>query len=199
MKDQSLQEQDIVHNLAPLNRRGFLKAGLAASLTAGSLLTWGCSADIPTNAALNHMTASQQQLFQRLVDLLLPQTTNKLTPATQIPVLANINTLFGMLDPSVHNDLSMAIGLFDYGSLVLGGHFRRFGKLDDAAALSYIESWQGGNSIQRGVVSTLKKLVYASYWRDETTWGPLDFDGPVSERWGLPSLGNAPLPMGENV
>lgn len=180
--------------LAPLNRRAFLKAGLGVAVAATSLMTLGCSSEAPVNAALKTLSASQQALFQRMIQILLPTKGTSLAPADSVPVLANIDHLFSGLDAKVLGDLEGATMLFEHGSLLLGGHFSRFTRLDDADALAYIESWQNGNSLQRGIVTTLKKMVYASYWRDEKTWAPVDYDGPVTERWGLPSLGNAPLP-----
>lgn len=180
--------------LAPLSRRVFLKAGLGVAVTASSVLTFGCSSEVSVNPALKTLSASQQALFQRMIHILLPTQGTALTAADSVPVLANIDHLFAGLDTKVLDDLEVAMMLFEHGSLLLGGHFSRFTRLDDADALTYIESWQNGSSLQRGIVTTLKKMIYASYWRDEKTWAPVEFDGPVTVRWGLPSLGNAPLP-----
>ncbi|WP_277987746.1 hypothetical protein [Marinobacterium iners] len=40
----------------------------------------------------------------------------------------------------------------------------------------------------------LKKLTTLSYWAIPDTWQPLGYDGPVSDKWNLPSLGNTPEP-----
>ena len=76
----------------------------------------------------------------------------------------------------------------------LGWHFSSFIKLDQASAVGYVDRWQSGNELQRGVMTALKKLVYTAYWRDERTWAAVSFDGPVSDKWGLKNLGNAPMP-----
>ena len=186
--------QRIADDIAPLSRRAFLKAGAGVAIATSSLLTFGCSSEAPVDASLQALSTSQQVLFSRLIQLLLPTQGTAMAAVDTIPVLPNINHLFASIDPKVREDLAGATTLFEYGSVVLGGHFSRFTRLDDKAALEYLEDWQNGNSIQRGIVTTLKKLVYASYWRDEKTWAAVDYDGPVSVRWGLPSLGNAPLP-----
>lgn len=129
-----------------------------------------------------------------MIQLLLPVQDTDLVPTESVPVLANIDHLFAVLDKKLLGDLSLGIRLFEYAPLVTSGHFSRFTRLDDTSAIAYIEAWQNGNSIQRGIVTTIKKLVYACYWREEKTWAAVEFDGPVSDRWGLPSLGNAPLP-----
>ena len=191
--NQILSDQ-IQQDLAPLNRRAFLKAGVGLAVAGTAVLTFGCSSEVPVDPTLSGLSPSQQVLFQRLISVLLPTTGTAMTAVDQIPVLRNIDHLFSGLHPKVSEDLQGATTLFEYGSVVLGGHFSRFTKLGDDEARAYIEDWQNGNSIQRGVITTLKKMVYASYWRDEKTWVPVDYDGPVSVRWGLPSLGNAPLP-----
>ena len=185
----------IEQGLAPFNRRTFLKAGISLAIGGSTLLTLGCSSEPVLDPSLKALTSSQQALFQRLTQILLPTEGTSLTSISVIPVLSNINHLFAGLDTKILADLEGATTLFEYGSLVLGGHFSRFTKLNDQDAVAYLEEWQNGNSIQRGIATTLKKMVYASYWRDERTWGPVDYDGPVSVRWGLPSLGNAPLPV----
>lgn len=194
----SLQNQAfsarLAEDLAPLNRRAFLKAGLVTAIGTSTLLTMGCSSEAPFDSGLKVLTPSQQALFARLVDVLLPTQGTAMADTRSVPVLANVDHLLAGLEPKVREDLGAAMMLFEYGSLVLGGHFSRFTRLDDADAIAYIEDWQHGNTIQRGVAATLKRLVYASYWRDEKTWAPVDYDGPVTVRWGLPSLGNAPLP-----
>jgi len=194
----SLQNQALsarlADDLAPLNRRAFLKAGLVTAIGTSTLLTMGCSSEAPLDPGLKVLTPSQQALFARLVDVLLPTQGTAMADTRSVPVLANVDHLLAGLEPKVREDLGAAMMLFEYGSLVLGGHFSRFTRLDDADAIAYIEDWQHGNTIQRGVAATLKRLVYASYWRDEKTWAPVDYDGPVTVRWGLPSLGNAPLP-----
>lgn len=185
---------ELAEGLAPLNRRGFLKAGLLAAVSTSTVLTMGCSSEVSVDPALKVLSPSQQALFARLVEILLPTKGTVMADTSTVPVLANVDHLLAGLEPKVRDDLGAAMTLFEYGSLVLGGHFSRFTRLDDAAAIAYIDDWQNGNAIQRGVAATLKRLVYASYWRDEKTWAPVDYDGPVTVRWGLPSLGNAPLP-----
>lgn len=184
----------IESQLAPYNRRAFLKGGMAVALGTGVALTLGCSNEPPLDAALATLTPSQQILFDRLSKVLLPTADTRFAALEQTPVLANIDKLFGQLDAGVRDDLGGAIALFEYGALVMGGHFSRFTRLNDADAIAYIDQWQNGHSLQRGIVTTLKKLVYASYWREQSTWEAVDYDGPVSDRWGLPALGNAPLP-----
>ena len=109
-------------------------------------------------------------------------------------MLENVNHLLGFVPSDLRADLSAGIALFNYGAIVLGLHFASFLSLDEEAATRYVNEWQNGNEIQRGLMAGLKKLIYTAYWRDPRTWAPVEFDGPVSDKWGLDSLGNAPMP-----
>ena len=122
-----------------------------------------------------------------------------MTPLESVPVIANLDHLFSVMDPKVRSDLGTVVDLFEHASLVTGWHFSRFSRLSSEEAVAYIDAWQSGHPIQQGIITVLKKLVYASYWREEVTWKPLEFDGPVSVKWGLASLGEAPLPVREKV
>ena len=159
-KELSAQIQD---GLAPLNRRAFLKAGLGVAVAASSVLTLGCSSEVPVDPALKALSASQQALFQRMTHILLPTKGTSLASVDSVPVLANINQLFSGLDAKVLGDLEGATMLFEHGSLLLGGHFSRFTRLDDAGALAYIESWQNGNSLQRGIVDRKSTRLNSSH------------------------------------
>lgn len=182
-------------DLAPYSRRVFLRGSLMLATATTAALTFGCSSEPALQPELTALSPSRQAVFQQLIQVLLPTAGTPFMPVAKVPVLGNVHHLFASLDEKIQGDLGGAIDLFEYGALMLGGHFSRFSRLSAADAVAYIDSWQNGISLQRGIVSTLKRLVYAAYWRDETTWAAVDYDGPVSVRWGLPALGNAPLPM----
>lgn len=63
--------------------------------------------------------------------------------------------------------------------------------------IDYIRSWEDGVTIQRGVVDLLKKLTYIAYWQDIEAARAIGYRGPVSIEGGVPYLGNAPMPAGE--
>ena len=89
-------------------------------------------------------------------------------------------------------DVATGLTLFDNAAVFF--HGKRFVDLDEATARDYFDAWSRGNVVQRTLGTVIKQLTYTSYWRDESTWGPVEFDGPVSDRWGIAYLGNAPLP-----
>jgi hypothetical protein len=74
-------------------------------------------------------------------------------------------------------------------------HGKRFTALDDATATAFMDAWGDSKEVpHRALASGLKKLVQLSYWANPASWAPLEYDGPISQRNGLKSLGNAPLP-----
>lgn len=189
--------RDIEQSLASMQRRSFLvrSAQLALVASAGSLV--GCAQSSDKFVGLKAgkaLSLEQMAFFRFLSQVLLPTSGTSLTALDDVPVLENLDNLFASMPQKVQSDLGAAMQLFEYGGLVMGWRFSRFTKMPQEEAISYIDSWQSGYSMQQGIVTVLKKLVYASYWREESTWGPVHFDGPVSVRWGLQSLGEAPLP-----
>lgn len=194
-----LSSEAISTDLASFNRRAFLKGGLMCAIGGSGLLT-GCSSTTSTAAkGFRVLTPDSVAIFSKLIEVALPTQGTRLAPVASIPVLENIDKTLSILDAQIQADLSLAVYLFDYSPTLMGLHFTRFQNLDTAKALDYLEGWQNAGSVQRGIATALKKIVYASYWRDERTWPALEFDGAVSEKWGLKSLGNAPMPAQQPV
>jgi len=195
------QADAAVAPLASLSRRKFLKTALWASAGAAAVVAGGFAwlrrsplDDLLAPDSLKQLTASEYHLFGRAIEVLLPTTGTVLTPVEQIPVMANIDHLMGLVEPAIREELGIALGLFDNAAVFSGLHGKRFVDLDDEAALQYFDAWSAGNTLQRTLATVVKKFVYVSYWRDPATWPPIRFDGAVSDRWGIPSLGNSPLP-----
>lgn len=188
--------------LAPVSRRRFLRWTLlgAASVTAVgagvvAVLRRSPVDDMPVPDTLRHLSASEYHLFARALPVLLPVQGTALPAVSDIPVLETIDSMIGMLAPGVRKELAAGLTLFDHGALVSGWHGKRFVDLDDEAVHDYFERWSRGNTIQKALATVVKKFVYVAYWRDPRTWPAIEFDGPVSDRWGIPSLGNTPLPV----
>ena len=181
--------------LGPFTRRRVLVAlgGLGVFVAAGLR---ACVPSLATTKPdeLRTLTADEYRLFSKLVPLVLPTAGSRLTPTDEIPVLKNLDEAFGGIDPKLRDDLGKGLMLFDLGAVVLGGSLTRFVNLDETAALAYCEKWQSGSSVQRAIFNAIKQFVCVSYWRDPRTWGPVEYDGPVSDKNNLPRLGNAPMP-----
>lgn len=191
--------------LERVTRRRFLRwtlLGGAGALGAGAglfaFLRRSSLDDQPAPPGIRHLSRAEYHLFQRAVQALLPTDTRPRLPSpSALPVLENIDHMFGLVTPKVRKDLEAGLMIFDHGALISGWHGKRFVDLDDHDARLYLDAWAAGNVIQRALSTTVKKLVYASYWRQPETWEVLEFPGPVSDRWGLVSRGNAPLPESE--
>lgn len=182
-----------------VTRRGFLKwtfagtAGVVAVAAGGfAWLRRSPLDDRPKPDWATGLTRQQYHLFDRARVVLLPTEGTDLTPTTQIPVVANVQRTLGFMDAKSRAQIGTALTLFDNAAVFY--HGKRFVDLDDARARAYFDSWGAGNVTQRTVESVIKQLVYTAYWRDERAWPPLGFAGPVSDKWGLAYLGNAPLP-----
>lgn len=180
-----------------LTRRRFLRSGVILGVGIPSLLSLNaCSSNPkPPPKGIENLESSHIEIFQKLAQVLFPVEGTDLKSPKEIPLIKNIDTMLGTLEPSMLEDVHGLISLFNVGPYVSGFHLKAFTALETEAAIEYIDSWQEGFFIQRAIASTMKKFIYASYWRDESTWPPLEFDGPVSEKWGLIRLGNAPLPL----
>jgi hypothetical protein len=187
--------------LQSMTRRRFLRwtfySIAAASACGVAALSWMKRSpldQLPIPDGLHSLSASEYHLFRRAASVLLPTAGRNLAPLSDIPVLKNIDSMLALLTPAVRDELSIGLALFDHGALVSGWHGKRFVDLDDVQALDYFDRWAVGNTIQRTLATVVKKMVYVAYWRDPKTWPAIEFDGPVSDRWGLTSLGNTPLP-----
>lgn len=191
---------DVSAALAPLSRRSVLKTGLwavagASALAAGgfALLRPSPRDSLPVPAGLVHLQAQHYHLFSRLTEILLPTEGTALLPAAQVPVVNHIDGLLDALDPAIRKQLLTGLALFDNAAVVT--HFKRFVDLPDADALAYVGDWvNSGVMPKRALGFVVTKLTHTGYWMDSQTWPMVEFDGPVSRRWGIPSRGNQPLP-----
>lgn len=152
---------------------------------------------LPVPAWVNGLSQHEYSLFQRALAVLLPVEGTALPAAQDLPVLQNIQTLLGYLDATTRKEVGMGLALFDNAAVFSSGC--RFVDLSDEQAREYFTSWGNASVIQRTLAMVIKQLVYTAYWQEPATWGVLEFDGPVSERWGIPYLGNAPLPTSQTT
>lgn len=195
------QAADAAAPLARVSRRRFVKTalwgtGAVLALAGGSfaILRRSPVDDLPKPDQIVNLDAGEYHLFRRAIEVLLPITDGPLTPVEQVPVMANIDHTMGLIEPAVREELRIGLALFDNAAVVAGLHGRRFVDLSTEDAVAYFDAWSRGNVLQKALQTVVKKFVYISYWRDPATWPPVEFDGPVSEQWGIAYIGNAPLP-----
>lgn len=180
----------VVAAIGRLQRRDFLRFSGAAAVTA---LAGGASlAALP--AGVKFINEGEAALFTRLAQVVLPVAGSPLVPWTPEGLLQTLDgALLATMAPHILTGLKGGIQYFNDGPMAL--HKKRFTELDDAQATQFCDAW--GNSElppQRGLTMGLKKLIQLSYWANPASWAPLGYDGPMTQRLGLKSLGNAPLP-----
>jgi len=179
-----------------LYRRTFTKLSV---LTGASVLVLpACSDATPAPSGSVTLTANERELLERFAEVFLPTEGTSLKPRAEVPVVDNIEHAFSLMDAPTLKQVRIGLKLFNYGSVFIGLHFRRFVGLSAEQRLAYIKRWEDGVEIQRGISTVLKKLVCWGYWQDIEAARAIGYQGPDSEAGGIPSLGNAPMPLATN-
>lgn len=184
-----------IEHVGRLGRRDFLKfsaaaAGLAA---AGGLFAPLASAvDLPPG--IRHLSGPEYAVFHRLMEVALPTRGTALVPTARIPVLQTLDgALLATMEAHILKGLKGGIAYFNEGPTAMFG--KPFVALSDIEARAFCDIWADSDELpQRALVVGLKKLVGLAYWANPPTWAPLGYDGPVTDKWNLKSLGNAPMP-----
>lgn len=196
MNNNDKSSQVILAGLEPLSRRSLLVSGARAAAAAAALLSVPqqmLAADkvdgVPTG--IKHLSEVEYRVLDKLRIVMLPTQKFSLPSSTQIPTMENVDAWVGKLNQRTRLLLTVGAQTLEYGSLY---RFSRFSQMPDEKAAKHVHNWQTGNVVQRGVMTSLKMLLTLGYWQDLRTWPALQYDGPVSERWGIRTLGNAPLP-----
>lgn len=175
-----------------LSRRTFTK--LSVLTGASALVLPACSDGAAKPGGAVVLTADERKLLERFAKAYVPTEGTSLKPLSEVPVVDNIEHAFSLMDADVLEQVRIGLKLFDYGAIVIGLHFTRFVHLSVEQRVEYIEKWEGGREIQRGISTVLKKLMCYGYWQDIEAARTIGYQGPVSEANGIPSLGNAPMP-----
>ncbi len=181
--------------LEPLSRRHFLTAGVRLTAATGTLLALPgqvfAAEGKGVPPGIKHLSDIEYRVFDKLRVVMLPTQKYSLPSSVEIPVMQNVDAWTGKLNQRTRLLLTVGVQALEYGSLY---SFSRFSQMSDARATKHLNNWQTGNVMQRGVASSLKMLLTLGYWQDIRTWPSLQYDGPVTEKWGIRSLGNAPMP-----
>ena len=174
-----------------MQRRDFLKfssAAIAATAAVG----------IAGNAyatTLKSVNVSETKIFLRVAQVVLPVEGTTLAPWNPDVLLQTLDgALLGTMEPHILAGLKGGLGYFNEGPK--GKFGQNFVDLDTPKATQFLDEWGNSNEIpHRALAMGLKKLVQLSYWANPASWEPLGYDGPISKRQGLKSLGNAPFPI----
>ena len=174
-----------------LSRRDFMAfAGTAVGVAASGAASVA-QAQAP---ALKSINPAEADIFRRVAEVVLPVGGSALAPWKPEALLGTLDAaLLGTMAPHVLAGLKGGLQYFNEGPVAQ--HGKRFTALDDAMATAFLDAWGNAKEVpHRALASGLKKLVQLSYWANPASWAPLEYDGPISQRNGLKSLGNAPLP-----
>ena len=180
----------------PLSRRSLLRL----TAVSGLALTTGCARlfgrrEAPEALTYVNMTEDEVRVVTKFTRAVLPTARHGLPDCIdEIPTIKNIDIMVGKMAPTQRELLALGLWVYEYRPMA-SFKFSRFSKLNDEKAHAYVVAMQEGAFFERGLTTTLKALVTLNYWRDSRTWQALDYWGPVTERWGVRRLGNAPLPM----
>jgi hypothetical protein len=188
----------LLAGLEPLSRRRFLTTGIRATAAVGAFVALPAQALAAGEAApgglpsgIKNLSLLEYRVFDKLRIVMLPTEKFELPSSQEIPVMQNVDVWVGKLNQRTRTLLTLGSQTIEYGSLY---RFSRFSQMSDAKAAQHVNNWQTGNVLQRGVMSSLKMLLTLGYWQDVRTWPALQYDGPVTEKWGIRRLGNAPMP-----
>ena len=110
---------------------------------------------------------------------------------TEVPVMENLDNMIGRLNSDTRFLLSLGTKTLEFSTLY---KMTRFSSLSNEQALQQVRVWQSGLALQGGLIVSLKTLLGVAYWRDPRTWPALEYDGPVTQKWGIRRLGNMPVP-----
>ena len=181
--------------LEPLSRRSLLRT----TALAGLALTTGCARlfgrkEAPEALAYTNLTEDEVRVVAKLTAAILPTEQYGLPSSlNEVPTVKNVDKLAGRMSGQTRELLSLGLWVIEYRPMA-SFRFSRFSKLDNQEAYEYVVALQEGNFVERGLISAAKTLITVNYWRDSRTWEGLDYWGPVTEKWGVRRLGNAPLP-----
>ncbi|MCC6375228.1 MAG: transcriptional initiation protein Tat [Moraxellaceae bacterium] len=180
--------------LASLSRRRFLKTGLIVGTSAAAVVTYPARvfADTSVPTYIKHLSATEYRLFNKLREVFLPtERFSDLPSTTEVPVMENLDNMIGRLNSDTRFLLSLGTKTLEFSTLY---KMTRFSSLSNEQALQQVRVWQSGLALQGGLIVSLKTLLGVAYWRDPRTWPALEYDGPVTKKWGIRRLGNMPVP-----
>jgi len=176
-----------------LSRRTFTKLTVLTGASALVLPACSDAASAPSGAVT--LTADERNLLERFAEVYIPTEGTSLKPLSEVPIADNIEHALSLMDAEMLEQVRIGLKLFNYGSILIGLHLARFVHLSVEQRLDYIQRWERGIEIQRGISTLIKKLMCYGYWKDIEAGRAIGYQGPVSEAGGIRSLGNAWMPQ----
>lgn len=175
-----------------INRRKFLKTASMIAAAAAVLPSVSTIAGVLTDAA--RLQDAERKVFEKVMKISLVTEGTKLVDPNTLPLIPTLEgALLAGMPPHIREGLRGGVFYFNDGPKEKYG--KTFVELSDKDATQFIEEWADSDAVpHRALAFGLKKLSVLSYWAIPNTWAPLGYGGPVTEKWGLKSLGNTPEP-----
>lgn len=166
------------------SRRRFLKTGLLG----GALLALGgvglaLYPSKEVGAATGPLLVLDGRSFQVLVAIASRVVTAKGRDA--VAIAHGVDRLLSYSIPETQDGLNKLLGLFENAlpGLVLDARIMPFTRLSADSQDGVLESWRTSRiELRRLGYQALRKLCLASYYMEESSWGPLAYQPPQSLR-----------------
>ena len=180
-----------------VDRRGFLRrtAGGTAAIALASVLPAGCAPDYVRHEedgiALRALSPREYAVARAAAEMLLGD-----LPVEPAAVAAGIDRELAAVGDPIRQDMKTVFTLLEHMTF-LGGHLRRFTRLDPEARLPYFLGWSRSRfALRRAVFQATKSFVYFFAYADPATRPITRFQGPWPERFQIPAY---PVDFGEVV
>jgi len=175
-----------------MNRRAFIKAATLLSVAVSALPSFSFAGLLTDDAKL---TEEERQIFGKILTVSLPTEGSVLIDPKTLPVLPTLEgALLAGMEPHIRQGVRGGALYLSTEAAALYG--KPFAELSDEQAAEFLDKWGGSNAVpERALAVGLKKLVLLAYWAIPDTWAPIGYDGEVSDKWGIPALGNTPEPQ----
>ncbi|MCP5059045.1 MAG: hypothetical protein GY937_20260 [bacterium] len=169
----------------PLTRRGFLRsAGMIASLTALSeLRVQPAIASQGAKGLPPLLSADETEVLTQIVERMVASDDPQAPAVRETGAIAAIDRLLRQLDPSLTQDLPLALRLFEWGPIVFDFTFTRFTNMDAEAQDASIRCWMNSSiSLRREAYAAFRNLAFVGYYGQEGVWPGIGYQGPLLKK-----------------
>lgn len=175
-----------------MNRRAFIKTVSVITAAVASIPSISMAGLLTDSSKL---TDEETLIFTKILAVSLPTQDSTLVDPNTLPVIPTLEgALLAGMEPHIREGVRGGALYMSNEAAVKYG--KPFHALDDAQATQFLDEWGDSDAIpQRALAVGLKKLVLLAYWAIPNTWEPIGYDGPVSDKWKIPKLGNTPEPQ----
>lgn len=171
-----------------LTRRRFLRLGIggAVVLGAGGVLAWqtsGYSVADDVARRLRALSPKEYLVARAVAARMMRPDRHDLPTPDQVEAALHMDALVARLDDASKADLKHLLHAVEHLFPLAAGRATRFTRLDGAGQDVVLSTMMTSSTLLlRGAFEALKGLAALAYFRDERTWGPIGYDGPLVGR-----------------